>query len=185
MPRRTFFELHIRPMIREMDRQHMLQEGSQPDLWDINVVKAKAKTILRFLESKKDETTMPPLAYGGPWPEEWVLLFNRWVNEGFPTLDLGAATGYTAQRAGALVVVTAAIQKPGPNFAVWPDRYYGPPKNGVTPDLILYQEPLDRPPPPGIVDEGVNAFTFPAAVVSLTVLDKTGIQTIAITPAGP
>jgi hypothetical protein len=185
MPRRTFYELHIRPMFRELDRQHMLQEGSQPDLWDAAIVKNKAKLILRFLESKKDETTMPPLVYGGPWPEEWVLLFNRWVSEGCPTLDLGGATSYTAQRAGALVVITAAVQKPGPNFAVWPDRYYGPPKSGVTPDLVLYEEPLDHPPPPGIVDEGVGAFLFPAAMVSVSLLDKTGIQTIPITPAGP
>src|SRR5262245_37917155 len=70
MPGRTFFELHIRPMSREMDRLNMRQQGSQPDLWDVNVVKAKAKKILRFLESKTDETIMPPLAFGGPWPEE-------------------------------------------------------------------------------------------------------------------
>src|SRR5258708_16531743 len=120
-------------MIRELDRQHMLQEGSQPDLWEATVVKNKAKLILRFLESKKDETTMPPLAYGGPWPEEWVLLFNRWVSEGCPTLDLGGATSYAAQRGGALIVVTAAVQKPGPNVAVWPARYYCPPPNPVTP----------------------------------------------------
>lgn len=30
---------------------------------------------------------MPTTRYGGLWPAEWILLFERWINEKFPRLE--------------------------------------------------------------------------------------------------
>ena len=71
------FHLHILPLFRDLDIQHM-----QPymDLSDYSDVKANANEILRRLKS--NTRPMPPVADDGPWPEEWIALFERWMHEG-------------------------------------------------------------------------------------------------------
>ena len=50
------------------------------DLTDHTEVKVYAKEILKRLKSKN--RLMPPVADDGPWPEEWISLFERWMHEG-------------------------------------------------------------------------------------------------------
>jgi hypothetical protein len=45
-------------------------------------VKAQAARILSRLKNEDDP--MPPADEGGPWPQEWITLFERWITEGFP-----------------------------------------------------------------------------------------------------
>src|SRR4051812_13628657 len=87
MTRQTTFELRIRPLFRELDRERMLIQLPGLDLWDPDVVKSNAAGILNVLQSADPNLVMPPLLYGGPWPAEWIDLFKRWVAEGFPRLD--------------------------------------------------------------------------------------------------
>jgi hypothetical protein len=83
--RQTCFEIHIRPMMRLIDHDHMLYlapEGQTMDLFDYDKVKAHADAILERLQYN-----MPTTRYGGLWPAEWILLFERWIKEKFPRLD--------------------------------------------------------------------------------------------------
>ena len=79
MLRATSFRLHIRPLFRDLDVEHM---RPYVDLTDYIDVKAQSKEILKRLKGEK--TLMPPIDNDGPWPEEWIALFARWRAEGMP-----------------------------------------------------------------------------------------------------
>ena len=79
------FELHIRPMFRLLDREHMLtliQPGF--DLWELERVWEMRNDILMRLRGEGSQN-MPGLGVGGPWPAEWISLFERWIQN--PTAD--------------------------------------------------------------------------------------------------
>jgi hypothetical protein len=81
--RPTSFKLHIRPLFRDLDVEHMAGLGPfSIDLTQHAVVKAKAKKILTRLKNEQDP--MPPVSDDGPWPDEWIALFERWIAEGHP-----------------------------------------------------------------------------------------------------
>lgn len=78
--RPTSYDLHIRPLFRPIDIEHM--EGFGVDLGTYDGVKASAPDILDRL---RDAThPMPPKQADGPWPDEWIALFERWTTEGCP-----------------------------------------------------------------------------------------------------
>jgi hypothetical protein len=85
--RTPVFELHILPMIRATDREHMRRFGL--DLWDYEQLVRNAAEVEARLGVSKD---MPTVATGGPWPDEWIELFRRWRTSGFKRLELGTAT---------------------------------------------------------------------------------------------
>ena len=79
------FELHIRPLFRLLDRAHMLSQVAPGiDLWDRDVVWKARADILTRLRGQGGQN-MPGLAVGGPWPAEWIALFERWVATGSDT----------------------------------------------------------------------------------------------------
>jgi hypothetical protein len=83
--RAPVFELHIRPMFRILDREHMAKWVNLFDLWDIAAVWQHRKQILRRVRDTQD---MPGTRYGGPWPPEWTQVFERWMATGSDT-ELG------------------------------------------------------------------------------------------------
>ena len=81
--RPTSFELHIRPLFRqEPDINHMLQQVGL-DLNSYDQVRQNANDILQRLKAR-DISQMPPNNAEGPWPDEWITLFERWIREGSP-----------------------------------------------------------------------------------------------------
>ena len=104
------FELHIRPLFRALDREHM---RSRFDLWRYEDVVSHLDVILNRVA-----VDMPTLATGGPWPEEWVTLLRRWRDEGLKRLELGAAT-YSLSRVGARCVLTAQGDYPSAGYRGW------------------------------------------------------------------
>ena len=52
------------------------------ELSDYEDVKNNSSGILSHL--KGEGSLMPPESNGGPWPQEWIDLFERWINEGHP-----------------------------------------------------------------------------------------------------
>lgn len=104
------FELHIRPLFRALDREHM---RSMFDLWRYEDVASHVDSILSRVAAD-----MPTLATGGPWPEEWVALLRRWRDEGLKRLELGAAT-YSLSRVGARLVLTAQGGYPAGGYRGW------------------------------------------------------------------
>lgn len=80
--RTPVFELHIRPMFRLLDREHMTALVTPGiDLWDLDAVWAERDDILVRLHGEGSQN-MPGSQVGGPWPAEWVTLFERWVATG-------------------------------------------------------------------------------------------------------
>jgi len=47
-------------------------------------VKAFSEDILKSLKGLEGRSVMPPIEDGGPWPEEWIALFERWIAAGHP-----------------------------------------------------------------------------------------------------
>jgi hypothetical protein len=78
--RPTSFQLHIRPLFTANDIAHMKPRGW--DLSSYDFVKSKSKEILDRLKDSADP--MPPTTDGGPWPDEWIALFERWRTERHP-----------------------------------------------------------------------------------------------------
>lgn len=125
------WELHIRPLFRLLDNEHMEGFG----LWDYDTVRERHDDILYRLVNRP----MPPIATGGPWPQEWVDLFARWGTTGFTRLRLLApdARGYQL-RQGTKWELEADVPVPGDGWRVWLDI------DAIRPDervYTLYGEP--------------------------------------------
>jgi hypothetical protein len=121
--RRPVFELHIRPMFRLLDREHMAKWVSLFDLWDINAVWQHRHEILTRIRDTQD---MPGTRYGGPWPPEWIQIFERWVATGIDTepghhLDIATAQGnYQVQSLGGEKRrLTVNVSAPTADCRVW------------------------------------------------------------------
>jgi hypothetical protein len=172
-PRTPRFELHILPLMRQLDRDHMLGFGF--DLWSYDEVRARAGDIIQVLEAG----TMPPKSHGGPWPKEWIDLFVRWKDAEFPRLQRGqAAGGYTASRSGTNVALVARGRVPSPGFTVWLNLETTNPNQRV---YSLVQEP-PHPPQTG-PDRPFTArerFDDPSASLTITVLDADGEHDVPV-----
>lgn len=68
------FEMHIKPLFREKDRDSMIRAF---DLWKYEDVVLHAAAILKAVESGE----MP---CDGAWPHEDVLTIKRWIAAGMP-----------------------------------------------------------------------------------------------------
>jgi hypothetical protein len=157
------FELHIRPLFRAIDRDHM---RFAVDLWDYDSVRSNANEILARLE-----TDMPPEDSGGPWPAECLELFRRWTTTGFRRLELG--TGEFAVKATASVItLTATGTFPAAGYRAWLDIESA---TDTARTYVLWFEP-----PESATDAPGKAFSirerFRADSGSLFVRDATGIK---------
>jgi len=116
------FELHILPMFRMLDHDHML---SRLDLWDRTTVWQARSGILDHLKGIGPQ--MPTLSTGGPWPSEWIALFERWTATGDDNtvghhLELLAPDSgqYELQPAfGGKVDLIAKMTAPTPGYTAW------------------------------------------------------------------
>lgn len=131
--RTPFFEIHIRPMFRLTDRDHM---SFAFDLHDYDAVAQNADDILQRLESD-----MPPRVASGPWPEEWIALYKRWIDTGKKRLEPGTAEWAFAASAAA-VTITATGTYPAPDFTGWIQLES---ETETTKSYVLYLEPPDAP----------------------------------------
>lgn len=75
------FENHIKQMFREVDVESML---FMFNLHDYDQVSQNSGEILKCLKGEDGRRQMPPISTGGPWPEEWIRLFERWIGAGHP-----------------------------------------------------------------------------------------------------
>ena len=176
-PPPVFFELHIAPLMRELDRRHMLA-FSGIDLLDYATVVRLSGSILDHLMDGSDP--MPTRSTGGPWPPEWIELFDRWIKQKFARLERAAGT-YKAKREGSSVLVTATGDVPGPGYAVWLGAVVPP---GGPNELALYQRPPDAAA--GIAGtapfSAKERFPDPAGrITSFTIEDRNGLKTVPVT----
>jgi hypothetical protein len=161
--RTVYFELHIRPMFRLIDRDHMLRMGTPKfDLFkyeDVRMMTEGTSTVkpqmLAWIEGKR----MPPNSKGGPWPEEWMALFRRWATDKvnpyarLPLADVKVG-GWKAAREDDVVTLAAKGTKPNSADFVWIERLTA----AESPrEYIIYREPAG---PPGAPVDFATSETF-------------------------
>jgi hypothetical protein len=83
------------------------------DMWDYDQLVQHAETF-----ADRAAVDMPPPASGGPWPDEWVQLFRRWMATGFKRLALGTGE-YTWSRSSTAVTIRATGAYPSAGFKAW------------------------------------------------------------------
>jgi hypothetical protein len=140
MPRPLYFEIHIRPMFREIDQVHM-KSMFDIDLWDYGSVQTNINMINGFLTqhpSPNDaNAVMPPSDSGGPWPEAWLALWADWKQDP-KSLPLGTGTYEVRDSGGGMLRLQANGSPSKPNAAVWLERLPG---RDIPPRFVLYEEP--------------------------------------------
>jgi hypothetical protein len=160
-----YWELHIRPMFRLLDQEHMIGDTVRPEarvnLYDYDQVSKRAADILGALQ----DDFMPPGDEGGPWPAEWVALFARWVEKKCPRLARGQAS-WTAVRDGNSVTLTAVVKLPRAGDQTWIE-----PIAAQGPRFVLYLEPAGAGQPVTVT----RIITFK---------DATGINYVLVEDAG-
>ncbi len=170
--RTPVFELHIAPMFRATDREHM---GFFGDLWDYDFVVEHADEILARLE-----TDMPTVPTGGPWPDEWIALFTRWKDGAQKRLQLGTAT-FTFNKTASTCTLTATGNLPGPGHEGWLQLEA---QSDTTKTYVLYVDAPDTPaagnPEPFTVKERYRS----SDTRTVFVHDSAGIRQIH-PPLGP
>lgn len=179
--RKIRWELHILPMMRTVDRDHMLRLGGKRkiDLFDYDQVRARAtpdtdgnNIFLKWIESGH----MPPPNGGGPWPDQWIALFKQWIADDYARLDLGEGT-YTAVRTGGTVRVTANVQLPNVDDSAWLDR---PNPNATPREYVLWHEP-NGPPDEPFPSVATDSFDAGPEVTKVIINDKNGRHEVPIT----
>jgi hypothetical protein len=167
------FELHILPMFRLLDQQHMLRVDSQLNLLDYDSVKKNAGPILQFAGG--DNPTMPPSGVGGPWPSEWKALFARWIAGGHRRLPLGTGQNYKLARSvgnSHLLTCTVAIPN-APDATAWFDIVNAGPAAATYRLYVFAGETV--PPPADTTDFGVRERVDAASAANgVTVIDAAG-----------
>lgn len=109
------FELHIRPMFRVIDIDHMGQRGV--DLTDYNTVKNTADEIIDWL---KNSSPMPTASTGGPWPPEWIAVFERWTTH-FHRLERNVGEDYRLRAVGDRAELSCTTSLPHFGAKSWLD----------------------------------------------------------------
>lgn len=179
--RPPIFEVHIRPMFRLLDREHMSKWVQLFDLWDLDAVWAQRNEILTRV---RDVGDMPGNRYGGPWPAEWIALFERWVATGSdaePGHHLVLAKPDGPYRVQAVSTdkrrLTATVTAPTDGCRAWFEC------NSVTPgqrEYTLYLEPAfpSRPADPTPL-QAVEGFVKGDAT-KLVIHDADGTHDVAV-----
>ena len=180
------FELHILPMIRTIDRERMIwwkdlhatetyyNASGEPLMSNI-------LEIQKYLNGDDLRPIMPPKKFGGPWPEEWVLLYDRWVDEGCPRLLKALGKEYYARRDSDNTVFLLGVVSeptPGKDFEVWFSR------NSNYPQQFFYdvwvEEHDDVKGSSGEKELHMPLSDIRSNVKEITVSDKDGIHRIPI-----
>jgi hypothetical protein len=142
---------------------------------------------LHRLKAPDPGVVMPPPDEGGPWPPEWLALFERWINEGMKRLDNATAdpTKFRAARDPGTTSVTidGGGTKPSVGHVAWIERAYDPDRlyNEYLPDqFVLYQEQRSVSPPAPTPFSFEDFFDVPMTVTQLTVIDSAGKHLVNI-----
>ena len=117
--RTPVFELHILPMFRLIDIDHMRFQNW--DLTDYGVVSTSAQTILREL---RGSSPMPTESTGGPWPQEWIDLFARWIEEGMHRLSLNNGNDFVLKKRSGIFELSCKAELPYFGAKTWLDPVY-------------------------------------------------------------
>lgn len=169
-----YFELHIEPMFRAIDRRHMI---ARMDLWGYDSVKAHARDIARMLRVAPPRG-MPTKAFGGPWPEGWIKVFEEWVELGCPRLSKTKGS-YNLVRLGPdklLLSLSVPLANGAEN--AWVNLELTPPTFAEY-TLFLRPAPTGEIQPPTSAE--MKEIISGAQITAVFINDSDGRQSIAIT----
>jgi hypothetical protein len=171
------FELHILPMFRQLDRQHMLRVNGALDLWNYDSVKANAPDIIA--RAGAATPSMPTSDVGGFWPTEWRAVFARWAASGFRRLSLGLGRDYKLVSSGGnrltLSCTVSIPNAPAGDSTAWFDIVQLSP---ATYRLHVFPGEAD-PPAQDSIDIQVEE-SVPGGTASVAVLDQSGSHNVAV-----
>jgi hypothetical protein len=166
------YELHIRPLFRLIDQQHM---SLFFDLWNYDVVKLHAATILQRLRS-----TMPPISAGGPWPPELVTMFGRWVAAGCPRLVVGRGVNYALTRFGTSYHLECTVEVQTDSAQAWLDIVDIDPAHRT---YRLYIDPSAGGSQALTTLTVSDDFDEAASIAAVQVIDAGGTQNVSVAMA--
>ncbi|HEX7833557.1 MAG TPA: hypothetical protein VF787_28150 [Thermoanaerobaculia bacterium] len=164
-----YWELHILPMFRLIDRDHMLVRGL--DLFDYAQVSKAADDIIDQLEAGM----MPPQSTGGPWPDEWITVFKNWRDNGKPRLTLIGDATYSLTKNGDFLLFVATGQFAGNRDTGWFERA----NTNESPREYTLVAALG--PPGNSKPYKIQEKTIPATQTQVVVTDARGKHVIHVT----
>lgn len=164
--RTPVFELHILPLMRATDREHM---NFRFDLWDYAQVVANADDIV-----SRAAVDMPLPESGGPWPDEWVQIFRRWMETGFKRLELGKAA-YTWTQGASAATIRATGTFPAAGYNGWLQIES---ETGTEKTYVLYFEAPDTPVEGELEDFSLRERYPVADTRQVFIRDASGVQQI-------
>jgi hypothetical protein len=181
--RTPVFEMHILPMFRQLDRQHMKRVNPNLDLWSYDSVKANAPQIVG--RAGGSTPSMPTADVGGFWPSEWRALFARWIAGGFRQLSLGQGQDYKLAKSGNdfLLSCNVAIPNaPDGDSTAWFDIIDPGPATATYRLYVFAGEAV--PPATDTISIAVQEQVDSAAAANgVTVIDASGTQHITVPTA--
>lgn len=173
--RTPIFELHIRPMFRLIDVEHMLIRGR--NLNDRAEVARDWKKIHKALLSNRH---MPTSAAGGPWPGEWIDLFKRWGEAGGPGLELNAGSDYKLAVDGDIYELSCTSTQPREGAKTWLDPLCLDPPNPAY-RLVLETDDCEEPQGQPVSIKLVDRFRKRANLSGVAVEDANGHHRVPLT----
>jgi len=184
------FELHIRPLIRSLDREHMdfaFNLWHYPDGAGADPI-GRYTLILNRLKSAAPDVVMPPPNAGGPWPQEWVDLFERWLAAGAPRLSLAqvdpASASAKRQPGTSLVDLKINVTLPNSGYVAWmerrfaDDQFFAPERPD---EFVVYERQVtanSTPSPPTTVED---VLTVPTGTATVKLIGSNGTFPVSVT----
>jgi hypothetical protein len=166
------YELHISPLFRLIDREHMALFF---DLYDYDVVKQHANVILQRLR-----TSMPPESSGGLWPPELVSMFARWVAAGCPRLLVGKGSNYQLTKFGTSYHLEGTAEVPSNAAQAWLDIVDVDPARRT---YRLYVDPREGGQGGAVSLIVSEDFEEATNLMAVQVIDAAGTHTVGLTVA--
>ncbi|GAB5526457.1 MAG: hypothetical protein Roseis2KO_43290 [Roseivirga sp.] len=157
-------------MIRRFDLwdENEFYMNDQPNMEFIN-------NILDCLRGNEGAPLMPPEYNSGPWPEEWISLYERWVEEGCKRLSLVETTGqFRVRRRDENRVELTGYKKNTEKNNAWFQREYQGEDSFI---YFIYEEATELATGERIREIIPNV---PDTVSSIKVIDKSGVHVLDI-----
>ena len=188
MARTLYYEIHIRPLFREIDRQHMLGINPDLDLWSYESLASKDDNTgelwrVRVYEEANAVSdpfrVMPPPDNSGPWPAEWLDVYKRWLDSGAKQLPRATASTMKVTKQGSFHSLDVTGTKKGKDYMVWLDRVPG---REVPPIFIVYEQPPEAGIPPTQATFSVGEFFEAKGAKTVRLIDASGTHDVPIPP---
>lgn len=177
-------------MFRSLDREHMDFAFS---LWQYPEGPGSDPIthftlILNRLKSPAPDVVMPPPYAGGPWPKEWVDLFERWLAAGAPRLDLATldSTHLTAVRQPGtpLIQLSVPVSLPSPGHVAWLERRWVATRQfspEAADEFVVYERKMTTVPAAATSSTIEDFLELPTGITTVKLTGKNGTFTVPVT----